>query len=269
MTMKLTVERITPKVAKGMLENNTMNRALRPRTIDQYARDMSNGKWADAGDPIRINCDGTLLDGQHRLEAIVKSGVTIKMAVARGVDKRAMLTMDTGSKRTFADNLRILGHRNVSHLAAAVRWGVIYDDPDRKPYKTTTSSHPEMMQWMIDNPKIADHVTAVCAMGSPMIIGLRTPLIMIRFYAEKSLPDFDMFIHKLRTGEDLSAKDPLLALRRFVENSRIGTKPRPEVTAAVTIKAWNAFMEGRDVAVLSHRAGGASPEPFPVIVTSA
>jgi hypothetical protein len=105
--MQIAMELITPAKAEELLRQNTRNRRLRKGLVDQYARDMSAGRWRKTHQGIAINCDGTILDGQHRLHAIIQSGVAVEMLVARGVPSSSQLEMDGGAVRTASDVLTI------------------------------------------------------------------------------------------------------------------------------------------------------------------
>ena len=100
---------ITPQVAQMMLEHNTHNRNLTESRAQAYARDMASGNWRYTGEGIKFGPDGTLLDGQTRLRAIVLSGVTITMPVWRGIDPDAQLVMDSGRPRSNSDALSLRG----------------------------------------------------------------------------------------------------------------------------------------------------------------
>lgn len=69
---------ITPEIAKKMLEsNNNLNRKISMTTVNAYADDMRNGKWIDNNIPITFCTDtNNIADGQHRLAAVVESGVS-------------------------------------------------------------------------------------------------------------------------------------------------------------------------------------------------
>lgn len=100
---------ITPKIAEEWLKKNIGNNR-NPRTygITAYATDMANGNWGLTPDAIAFNEDGILINGQHRLNAIVKSGVTINAFVVFGfpMSKKDFLNLDNGVKRTFRDMIR-------------------------------------------------------------------------------------------------------------------------------------------------------------------
>lgn len=97
----MTYERITPEKAQFYLDKNLpTNRGISMSRVSSYADDMLSGNWSDNCTTIKFNSAGDLIDGQHRLSAIVKSGKTVSMWVARGVDENAFKTVDTGYIRS-------------------------------------------------------------------------------------------------------------------------------------------------------------------------
>lgn len=99
--IKAEFEKITPAKAKEYLEHNTDNyRSLSQKTVHVYAADMRNGCWQTNGEPIAFDENGTLLNGQHRLNAIIESGTSITMLVVRGV-KNGTDIYDCGRGRTI------------------------------------------------------------------------------------------------------------------------------------------------------------------------
>lgn len=94
------MELVTPEIAAEMLTHNTNNyRSASEQTVARYALDMKSGRWKENGEPIQFSEDGTLLNGQHRLKAIVKSSATIPMLVVRGIEN-GMAYFDFGSNRS-------------------------------------------------------------------------------------------------------------------------------------------------------------------------
>lgn len=113
---KVEIKVITPEYADRLLEKNTSNRNLRRDHVTNLARDMAEGAWRLNNDAICIANDGTLLNGQHRLNAIIKSGKPIKMLVAEGFSPDTYKVLDGGAKRSVADQLNI-----TNELAATIR----------------------------------------------------------------------------------------------------------------------------------------------------
>lgn len=101
---------ITPATAVTWLEGNTHNRALRDATVQRYARDMKAGRWRLTHQGIAFGPDGTLIDGQHRLWAVIEADTAIRMMVARGVPADAQSVIDDNLPRSVVDALK-LGHR--------------------------------------------------------------------------------------------------------------------------------------------------------------
>lgn len=123
--MDLSIETITAKQAEKYLQFNTSNRPLRKSLVAQYARDMASGNWRLTHQGVAFNCDGTLLDGQHRLAAVVQSGATVQMLVARGVDSRSQLVMDDHAKRSAGDALSLSRKEKITQAEVAVIRGAI------------------------------------------------------------------------------------------------------------------------------------------------
>lgn len=115
-------EKISPNQAFIWLDqNNTINRRIRLSLVDKYARDMTNGKWVTTGDPISFDWENVLLEGQHRLSAVVKSGMTIEFTIVRGLDPKSRMVHGIGAARRPADILKILGWQTNNSLVAIVR----------------------------------------------------------------------------------------------------------------------------------------------------
>ena len=102
-TAKITItkERITPEIAERMLATNIdRNRNISMMRVHMYSHDMLSDKWMDNAEPIKFDSEGHLIDGQHRLKAIVHSGKTMWLWVAKGMDASAFDTIDVGFART-------------------------------------------------------------------------------------------------------------------------------------------------------------------------
>lgn len=102
---------VDPKKAELWLKKNTKNRKVSNRHVSQLANEMKEGKWLLNGQAIAFSKDGVLLDGQHRLLAVIMSGVTVEMTVAFGVDHPdAFKTYDVISlKRGVAQVASMMG----------------------------------------------------------------------------------------------------------------------------------------------------------------
>lgn len=111
---------VTPKMANKWLGKNTGNRQLREGVVDKLASDMSSGKWMLTHQGIAFNCDGTLLDGQHRLHAVVESSTSQWMPVTVGLPRESVSAIDDNLKRTVCDSLRIVHGIEIPNMTRAV-----------------------------------------------------------------------------------------------------------------------------------------------------
>ena len=111
-SLVFTRESITPAAATRMLDNsNTAKRRPLSEAITKvYSHIMSLGEWCpDTGETIKISDDGEVVDGQHRLTALIASGKPVTMWVARGVPAEAFQFIDQGKARDLSDLLAIMG----------------------------------------------------------------------------------------------------------------------------------------------------------------
>ena len=101
--MKPQVMTITPSAAKAFLECNTDNRNKRGWWVNGLANMIKRGEWIPTHQGIAFAKSGKLIDGQHRLEAIVEANIPVEMLVVTDVRDDAYKVLDNGIKRTMAD----------------------------------------------------------------------------------------------------------------------------------------------------------------------
>jgi len=102
--------RVTPERAAIYLKDMIKNRSVKKSQVKKFTNDMTSGKWAplDALPTfLYFLHDGTLVDGQHRLLALIASG-TIQEFYKIIIDEKFVHLIDIGSSRTLTDVLEIL-----------------------------------------------------------------------------------------------------------------------------------------------------------------
>jgi hypothetical protein len=82
---------------------------------------MKNGHWPFTGDPIRFTTDCELIDGQHRLQAIIEANMPMEMVCVFGLEPKAKHALDMGRKRSAGDVLALKGYSQSSRLSGAAR----------------------------------------------------------------------------------------------------------------------------------------------------
>lgn len=101
--MKPQVMVITPAVAQSFLQHNTDNRKKRGWWVSGLANMIKRGEWIPTHQGVAFSKSGKLIDGQHRLEAIVEANIPVEMLVVTDVREDAYKVLDNGVKRTLAD----------------------------------------------------------------------------------------------------------------------------------------------------------------------
>lgn len=81
---------------------------------------MKNDQFKVNGETIVFDSEGSLMDGHHRLEAVVASGVPAIFIVVRGIDRSTWTTMDSGTARSLGDVFRIEGIPNYNSVSSVV-----------------------------------------------------------------------------------------------------------------------------------------------------
>lgn len=259
---------VTPdQAATWLAEHNIHNRTLRESRVAQYARDMEADRWQFNGDPIRFALDGSLLDGQHRLSAVMRSGKTVPMVVIWGLANSAQETMDTGAARSMADALSLRGEQAAKYLAAIARRLVQYDRSVNTDGGASNPTFAEMHTYIGANPDIRRAVeVAQRSQGARLPAPPSSVGAAYFVCARKDVPSAEtFFITQLIECIGLREGDAARALlRRFQNENLAGRQMHPDDVFRYSIQAWNHFRAGNAITKLQAPAGGWGPKNMPV-----
>src|SRR5579884_3546217 len=75
---------VTPEIAREWLTHNVKNRTLSEDSANALARDIKSGNWLTTHQGIAFNDRNELMDGQHRLEAIIRANKAAILMVTIG-----------------------------------------------------------------------------------------------------------------------------------------------------------------------------------------
>ena len=263
---KAQIELVTPEIAEQWLAKNIHNRNLNERQIDRLARAMKDGDWWFTGDPVQFAPDGTLLNGQHRLNAIIASGTPVEMLVVRGILPKAQEAMDMGARRSLAAILKLRGEVECNSLAALLNTVYKYD---HRWHSMAVPTAQEALALLEREPAIREGLPHGRKVNR-RLHGIPPSMAGACYHVFARLDDADayVFIEEWAKGEGLKDGDPVFALRRYCLNQGYQTHGSRGYSArnmmAIVVKAWNAWRRGEPVKLLIYKPGGRSPEPFPV-----
>lgn len=248
------LEQITPQQAQDLLKGK--NRHIRPTVVARYVRDMKAGNWAQNGETIKIDTNGDLLDGQHRLLAIAESGTTQELLVVRGLPPSMQETVDSGERRTVGDVLELRGEKHAMILGGVLRmswqlargFSLTANGPEGWP-----SRHELLTHFEAD----ADELRRAAAWGSRLARSILrfSPSgggTMFYLMAKKDEKQATAFLESVMLGTGLETHDPRLVLRdALIKDQYQPRRTSVETRIAWAIKAWNAHREGKQIAQLS------------------
>lgn len=265
--VELKIMAITPEIARRWNEiYNTGNRKVSPKHVDRLAKDMSAGRWKFTGQPIAFAKSGKMLNGQHTMLAIIKSNVTIISLVITNLDEEVMFAFDDGRKRMFSDWLRIQKTESYTTVAAITSFVSRYERNGlggnvESVFNQVPVGILEMEEVLARNPDIqaaANFVTTkdMTKLVSPSLLGF------FRWITYRHLPQLsDEFFDALR-GHNPRELNPPWVLREKLRDIRSDktAQARSQYILALTIRAWNKFVEGGEMKIIRQSAQDKFPE---------
>ena len=246
MTAKLMT--ITPAIAAKLLENNPKNRQLNTVHVARLAKEIKEGRWKVNGDMIRLtgfNGKGSIIDGQHRLSAVIKSGISIQSWVMGGLPEDVFNTIDSGRLRSKGDTLFCDGEKSAKKIAAAL---VIIDQYKNKRFGFGQQySNTQVQELLRLYPEVRYCLTTQrTAVLPPSIFHA-----CIYLFSMKDQELAQNFSTAIVTGIGLKSKDPFYVLRELLLKNRVGAgRFTKSNILALCILAWNFARENKKISVL-------------------
>lgn len=157
---------VTPSLAKATLENNTKNRTLTSARVDEFVALMKSGRFQCTHQGIALDNDGNVIDGQHRLAAVAKSGCSVYMLVSKGVPEETRLAVDTGKARSALAISKLVGRDSDSTAKYAIAKILKYG-----PIRASQGHIPtEMLFDLVDTFSDGLNFVLPCGAGIPSTI---------------------------------------------------------------------------------------------------
>ena len=247
--MKTEVRTITPVVATEMLKKNLNNRKVSEKHVRFLAQEMRSGNWLFDGQPLRFDEDNVLIDGQHRLNAIIRSKTSQNLLIITGLKKESFKVMDTGKNRNAADVLSINGEQYYSVIASCAKFIIkLKGGNSTGGSRMSSTSNSSIVDWLNNNRVIVDYIKTSDKLKHAFSGVLSNTYIasFLFLFAEKDAVASEDFMRKLCTGLDLTEKDPILTLRKTLLKEKMAKSDLPQKDKqALIIKGWNAYRLGK------------------------
>lgn len=268
MEHKAVVMKIDPGTARSMLDMKfPLQRNVSSGHV-QFLRDTMKAGEFDGGEPIRFgmapNTPWMLLNGQHRLSAVVSGEMTVDMVViytkcqsAEDVAK-VYSRIDRGRQRSMVDAMKALGliAQNSSMLqtdlkifaqaAVVLRSGLSSKHITGHNYesKSAEARHAEMEKWRQPAQEYFDAIRGAAEKG----LFERQQVVAIGIVTFADAPHMaQTFWREAAKDDGLRANDPRKKMLEVLRRTPV-RKSEAGYLGNVVAACWNAYVEGRDLA---------------------
>jgi hypothetical protein len=244
---------VTPELAEQWLKANTLNRPVRKSRVKAYARDIQNGRWRFNTQGISFGTDGSLIDGQHRLMAVVEAMTPATFVVWWNVPLATREVIDIGGVRNLGDIEKITTYQ--AAVCNAVMRGMT-----TRPVASTMAERGAFYR------RYANQINGVIGLFPSKRLSITQASVLgaiVRASFHLSWTDIERFCSVLYTGiGDPNTRDTSvikLRDRLLMAGTGVGGASQADFYS-MTAAALRAFAEGRAVSKIFV----ISVDPFPL-----
>lgn len=264
-------ELIDREAALSLLQYNTNNRKVQKAEVARIADDLKSGRFLDRVADIRVSSSGVLLDGQHTLLAIVDSGIPAICTVHRNAQEAEWSVIDSGTKRTVGQSLSRMGHPNAADLGTLGHYVLV----QRATGYPAVAADGRLYSRTLSSSRIIEYADAHVEELLPYIRQAQRrvsdkpflPRCWVAAMAVALCDSHDelgpLFMEQVFGETETSDAMPTLLRERLSAIAMKSREHRPGVAVllAMFIKAFNAYVSGREIKTLKW----APHEEFPQI----
>lgn len=238
---------VTPSYAKELLESNTKNRKVSDTKVVQYANDILNGKWKeDTWELVKISKTNVIMDGQHRLLAIIKANKPLYLQIVTDLEDSVFDVLDTGKSRSAVDCFKIEGVKNENLIPSTIiRYKSLSKGRVNADGRGNSYTNAQLLALYNEKPNFWQNVAKKSKYWYSHIGKIIPPSYIGGFYALfcdiSNQQTADEFMNQLSTGNDIK-NNAITLMRTKLMNDRMSIKKMPtELKGALMIKTWNFF----------------------------
>jgi hypothetical protein len=237
---------LVPALAALLLEHNPVNRPLGRYNLDVLKADVANGRFTFNGESIVVADTGNLIDGQHRCETVLATGVPIETVIVFGPKETARYTIDIGKPKTAANFLAMKGWHDNNHLAATITLLLMYRSHGSVSHGINRPTKTEIINAIEQFKGIQDSVDFVSD-ATRKKLGSRSALAFCHytFWKKCSRQASDEFISTMIEGSGLRKDSPIYYCRERLRDMTRGT--RAETRIELLFRCWNIWRRGESV----------------------
>lgn len=255
---------IDKEMAHEFLKRNIRNRTVSEKTVQRYSEIMKRGEWAVNGEAIQISDGGVLLNGQHRLEAIYRSGIPQTMLVCTGISDESMATFDRGKARTMGDVLSIEQIPQSKYIAAIIKsYLMLHEGMCLNMSSDGTMSNPNTKSLKLFDEDFInayrrnemlyqDALKDALAMqkrlrGLFTVSELASYIVYLVLDVKHEYSKCVRFFNAVHDLKDMDIPSASLLRDRLIHNKLSNTKITSQMKRGLIVKAWNEYIQPKDI----------------------
>mgnify|MGYP004447488623 CR=1 FL=1 len=209
---------------------------------------MMHGEYIESfGNPIHVSREGNLMNGQHRLQAVVNTDTEYMFYVVDGLPEETFPFMDQHKARTIKEQLALLRVPNPGDMASTTNllYHLMTEDT-RNPRAAVT------VRMVQDHPRLGDAVVQAKKMQKAAHIPVKIGAALHFLYSTFDQIEADKFFTLLTQGGEIMGipshpitklKDTLVA--EYVAKKKHQSTSKPKLDEAMMAwihQAWMAFL---------------------------
>lgn len=205
------LEQISPEIATRYLATSKGNRRIHPGRVEAYVRDMQMHRWY-IGETIKFDNGGGLIDGHHRLNAVIAYGSSVPMLVTRGLPPESIMGIDLGQSRNIAQISNFMGDEfSRRHFAVAKRIEFGFSNKYR--------SYNEGRDAVLKHLEAIEFVSAIA--GKERFMNVSVLTVVVKAWYSKDHERLKEFLTVLKTGLATSERDwAAVRLREYLYRAK-------------------------------------------------
>ncbi|WP_328581745.1 hypothetical protein [Streptomyces sp. NBC_00370] len=266
------IAKVTPELAESFLTKAAVNRRLNMSQVKVLAETILRGEWKLTHQGIAFDSDGALLDGQHRLHAIMEAKTTVEMIIFEGLSKEVFPVLDIGKRRSGADTLFSTGEKNLPQLSSTVRHVILFKTMSNAPWRGPQArvSNDQILAAYNEDPEGYRESVTIGRELSKYLFASWPAVSTGVYLTTEAAPaaEIESWISGLKSGASLDPHDARLALREVAKDIQKRSSKRKmnmRDQVAIYIKAWNAWVDPEKAGDLRlHRLKKTEKMPMPI-----
>lgn len=288
MPLRTEIRAIDPAQAAELIRHRGHQRPTSLRTVTRYARDMAEGRWHLSGASISLWLDSQgewgepgityVLNGRHRLLALIEAEITIEFLVVHEQDPGVFQSFDSNLVRTPGTLIALLaqeqGHEPKNgHAIGAIAGHVLRYQLDRHAMWTQDQlSKGEILEWVANQDwsslTQAAHDYSTLRRQSKLLgfwYGALSYMVNTESqYQDMWIPFHEALVH----GNELKGDDARLVLRNYLVRNqpKKGDYWQRQTHLAIGIKTWNGYVTGTSKKLLIFQESELTRSGMPVIL---